>query len=64
MREIRQSGSEGGGIGHTDPPYPYSIGCLLTGTGSFLVAMAGLILGSSPRTAMTGLESQSFRRLV
>jgi len=23
MREIRQSGSEGGGIGHTDPPYPY-----------------------------------------
>jgi hypothetical protein len=24
MREIRQSGSEGGGIGHTDPPYPYA----------------------------------------
>jgi hypothetical protein len=23
MREIRQSGSEGGGIEHIDPPYPY-----------------------------------------
>jgi hypothetical protein len=26
MRETRQSGSEGGGIGTTDPPYPYH-GC-------------------------------------
>ena len=29
MREIRQSGSEGGGIGHTDPPYPYRSESLL-----------------------------------
>ena len=26
MREIRQSGSEGGGIGSTDSPYPYRTG--------------------------------------
>jgi hypothetical protein len=31
MREIRQSGSEGGGNGNTGPPYPYRRGTVLEG---------------------------------
>jgi len=60
MREIRQSGSEGGGGGAS--PYPYPMGMLLTGIASFAKPARAEMAGSSP--AMTGLESQSFRRLV
>ena len=31
MREIRTSGSEGGGNGTTEPPYPYRRGMVLNG---------------------------------
>jgi hypothetical protein len=51
MREIRQSGSEGGGIGHTDPPYPYCIECLLTEIASFAGSVRVGMAGTSP--AMT-----------
>ncbi len=36
MREIRKSGSEGGGVGTTDAPYPYRHGTVprrMAGTG-------------------------------
>ena len=60
MREIRLSGSEGGG-GNASP-YPYSIGCLLTEIAPFASSVRVVMAGTSP--AMTGLESRSFRRLV
>src|ERR1035438_3624466 len=36
MREIRTSGSEGGGV--TSSPYPYQIGSALTGLSSYFAA--------------------------
>ena len=62
MREIRQSGSEGGGIGHTDPPYPYPMRWLLTGIVSFANCVRVERARSIPATIE--LESQSFRQLV
>ena len=45
MREIRTSGSEGGGTGTTGPPYPY-----------ILAAPAGLLLGTFTMNFAGGFE--------
>ena len=44
MREIRQSGSEGGGNGTTGPPYPYH---------DFAVVARSKDVGGRPSPAMT-----------
>jgi hypothetical protein len=51
MREIRQSGSEGGGTGTTGPPYPYFLGQPSPRGWHFGTARAG-----GPRAASRGMR--------
>ena len=48
MREIRLSGSEGGGTGNsTGPPYPYGAGLLSVGAGHARDGKMGTVVGGS-----------------